>query len=378
MPGSLLVLTHEYPPKRGGIATYAAETVEAARVLGHEVTVLTPRYTPAQSTGTLRITPTPVGGTQDWPDRLRMRRAVRDLERDWSTTTLWLPEPGPLRLWLYARLLDLPRPGRLVLTLHGSEILRLAWPGHRRRRLARLLGNADVVGVVSRAVAARLEAVTGFPAARCTLVPGAVPRALEIHLSGPLTPSPPAEKRLTVLTVGRIHPRKGQLEVVEALGALPEPMRAAVRYRLVGPIGRPAYLGAIEARARALGVALSGPEEAPDEATLAQIYRAADVFVLASRELPQSVEGLGLVYLEAAAAGCPVIAVDSGGAREAVGPENGTVVPPAPAGALTEALSRYLADGELRRRSGAAGPAWAREFSWARNARHLFGRSPAA
>lgn len=371
MADQLLVLTHEYPPRKGGIATYVAETAQAAARLGWSTTVLAPRDSAPSDEGGLRVVPVPVRGTQGWPDRWRMRRAVKALDLDWGRTVLWLPEPGPIRLWLYADSLALPRPARLVLTLHGSEILRFARSRRRLVRFQRLLEWADAVGVVSKAVEQRLRKVAEVPSGRERLVPGAVQSGLAALLdpTAPPAPGPPWH----LLTVGRIHPRKGQLDVVEALGLLPQRLRSQIIYRLIGPVRRPRYLARLQERARALGVTVEGPTVLPDAAALAQAYRDSHAMVLASRETPRSVEGFGLVYLEAAAAGRPVVATAAGGAREAVDPANGWVVPPYDPEALTETLRALLQDPAEAARRAAAGPAWAARFSWETVVNRLFG-----
>jgi glycogen(starch) synthase len=74
-------------------------------------------------------------------------------------------------------------------------------------------------------------------------------------------------------------------------------------------------------------------------------------------------EPLGQVAVECLAAGTPAVVTATGGLGEVVrdGVE-GLLVPPGDVPALTEALDRLMADPELRRRLGAAGPARAREY----------------
>jgi len=90
----------------------------------------------------------------------------------------------------------------------------------------------------------------------------------------------------------------------------------------------------------------------------AALLGAADVFVMACRNrwLGLEQEGFGIVFLEAAAAGVPQIAGDSGGAADAVlDGVTGLVVPtPDDPGAVAEALRTLLADQALRRRMGRA------------------------
>lgn len=75
-------------------------------------------------------------------------------------------------------------------------------------------------------------------------------------------------------------------------------------------------------------------------------------------------EPFGLVALEAAAAGKPIVASDIGGLRDiVVDGETGLLVPPEDRPALAAALGRLIGDGELRRRLGVAARERAAQFS---------------
>jgi len=102
----------------------------------------------------------------------------------------------------------------------------------------------------------------------------------------------------------------------------------------------------------------------PDE-TLIGYYHTADVFALPSINIGGRFEGFGLVYLEAGAAGLPVIGTLGCGAEEAiVDGETGFLVPQYDVEALAGAIIRLLTDADLRARMGAAGRARAAAFSW--------------
>ncbi len=100
---------------------------------------------------------------------------------------------------------------------------------------------------------------------------------------------------------------------------------------------------------------------------LSTYYRAADVCVVPSRS-----ESFGLVALEAAACGTPVVATDVGGLSEIVdGGSTGLLVGDGAAGdegrfveSLAEALSAVIDDGELASRMGAAAAWKARRYTW--------------
>ena len=71
---------------------------------------------------------------------------------------------------------------------------------------------------------------------------------------------------------------------------------------------------------------------------------------------PTPGEHFGRVYIEAMACGKPVVAVDSGGAREIILPEQtGILVPPNDIAALAEALVRLAANETLCERMGRLG-----------------------
>jgi glycosyltransferase involved in cell wall biosynthesis len=82
--------------------------------------------------------------------------------------------------------------------------------------------------------------------------------------------------------------------------------------------------------------------------TLAAEYNRSDVFCLASVQ-----EGFGIVFLEAMAAGKPIVAARAAAVPEVV--RNGLLVEPENAEAMAEAILRLYRDADLRRSLGAAG-----------------------
>lgn len=75
-------------------------------------------------------------------------------------------------------------------------------------------------------------------------------------------------------------------------------------------------------------------------------------------------EPFGLVALEAAAAGKPIVATATGGLRDiVVDGETGLLVPPEDRGSLTAALQKLISDASLRDRLGAAARQQAAKFS---------------
>jgi len=76
------------------------------------------------------------------------------------------------------------------------------------------------------------------------------------------------------------------------------------------------------------------------EERLADLLRSTDVFVMPNIVVPNDVEGFGIVALEAAASGLPVVAADLQGIKDAIiHGENGVLVEPENAAAFADAVA---------------------------------------
>jgi glycosyltransferase involved in cell wall biosynthesis len=172
-----------------------------------------------------------------------------------------------------------------------------------------------------------------------------------------------------------LHPRKGQLYTLEALQMLPSAVRSRIEYWIVGGQSKGNYEATLRSTAAKhpdLPVRFFG--NIPDE-ELSKLYERADIFAMTSINHGQSVEGFGLVYLEAAAHGLPVVAHDVGGVSEAVADDvTGLIVPPDRPAQLAAAFEKLIHDAPLRHRLGQAGRDWAARNRWKESAEALFTR----
>ncbi len=178
-------------------------------------------------------------------------------------------------------------------------------------------------------------------------------RALGLDDAGPL-----------LLYVGRIQPLKGADVAVRALAEIHSSGRSDARLVVVGgPSGPkgPEEVVALRELVEEMGlsrkVRFSSPQ--PHE-LLSTYYRAADCCIVPSRS-----ESFGLVALEAAACGIPVVAAAVGGLTTLV--EDGVtgylVEPGDPAG-FAKHVVEVVTDRELRRRLGSAGAQMAAGYTW--------------
>jgi len=376
-PGpSLILVTHEFFPHRGGIAVYAAEMARAAHELGYGVEVWAPALPPgvAEPDWPFAVRRLPLAGNHSLLSQWRMARALSAEADRLRDAVLYIPEPGPLLAMLLLQYFDTIRPTRLTLTFHGSEIQRLASRWLLRWSTGHLLAKASRISVVSRYARELLE--RHFPEAsdKVVVTPGALRSHLRFRQSSPA--ALPGSKTV-ILTVARLNPRKGQLEVITALKALPASQRATLEYWLVGAHGKENYDQLLADAAAAADFPVRFLGDIPDE-KLGEIYAQADIFAMTSMPHKHSVEGFGLVYLEAGAHGLPIVAHAIGGVPEAVIHDyTGLLVAPGDTAALTAAFTRLLGDPALRRQFGEAGRVRALARSWQDSAIALFGQRAA-
>ena len=254
---------------------------------------------------------------------------------------------------------------RSVIYVHGEEIssrMEYDVDGRRRRRA---LAEADAIVAVSRFTRGALETAMDVPPEKIALISNGVdlrrfvarPRRQDLMARYGLA------GRRVLLTVGRMHARKGMDRVIESLPAvlrvLPD-----VCYLLVGD---GSYRTVLEQFTVACGVrdavVFAG---AVSDAELIDHYALADAFIMANREMPDGdTEGFGLVFLEANACGIAVIAGQAGGSVDAVTDEvNGLVVDGDQTAQISAAILRLFQDDALRERLVQTGNAVAAHAGW--------------
>jgi phosphatidyl-myo-inositol dimannoside synthase len=368
----LFLITHEFYPVSGGIATFAEEIAKASASLGYDVEVWAQSAPPhREKKWPFRMRRLPLKGSHDLTCQLRLARELVSLRRLLRNATVYIPEPGPMLTMMILQFFTAFRPKRLVLTFHGSEILSFANSPMRRWLAGRLIRHATRVSTLTTYTQELLLERFPHAAGKVFLTPGAL--RTDFAVVPPRTTR--ARDKIVVLTVGRLHPRKGQLTTLKALQMLPAEVRSRIEYWIVGGRNKGNYEESLRSQAAAdpeLAVRFFG--NIPDE-ELAQVYDRSDIFALTSISHGTSIEGFGLVYLEAAAHALPIVAHNIVGVSEAVrdGVTGLLVTPDRPA-ELAAAFEKLFHDVALRKRLGEAGRVWAARNCWEENASTLFSR----
>ncbi|MGH3939271.1 MAG: glycosyltransferase family 4 protein [Pseudonocardiaceae bacterium] len=365
MPRTLLV-SNDFPPRAGGIQAYLHELSRA--LPEGELAVYAPNwpgaaafdaelpYPVVRHPGSLML-PTP-----------SVRKRAAGLLRELRCETVWFGAAAPLALLGPA----LRKAGvrRVVASSHGHEVGWSMVPAGRSA-LRRIGIDADVVTVVSRYTRRRVSSAFGPQAALELLPPGVDADTFrpdsggraDIRRRHRLGAAP------VVLCVSRLVARKGQDVLIRALPAIRRQVPGA-RLLLVG--GGP-HRAALLSLARSCGIAEAVVcTGSVPWSELPAYYAAGDVFAVPCRTRGRGldVEGFGLVFLEAAAAGLPVIAGNSGGAREAVrAGETGELVDGRDVAAVARAVATLLADPDRAAAMGRSGRRWMQQdWSWSHRA----------
>ncbi|WP_205873380.1 GDP-mannose-dependent alpha-(1-6)-phosphatidylinositol monomannoside mannosyltransferase [Mycobacterium camsae] len=364
----VLLVTNDFPPRRGGIQSYLGEFVNRLADSGsHSVTVYAPKWKGAEAFDdaakavgyrvvrhpTTLMLPVP---TVD----ARMRRLIAERDID----TVWFGAAAPLAL--LAPRARQAGAKRVLASTHGHEVGWSMLPV--ARSVLRSIGDhTDVVTFVSRYTRSRFAPAFGPNAALEYLPPGVD--------SDRFRPDPAARAELrrryrlgerpTVVCLSRLVPRKGQDMLIRALPSI----RRRVEGAALVIVGGGPYLETLRKLARdgevEDHVTFTGGVPADE---LPAHHAMADVFAMPcrTRGSGMDVEGLGIVFLEASAAGVPVVAGDSGGAPEAVQHnKTGLVVDGNSVDEIGEAVTELLIDRDRAAAMGAAGREWVRsEWRW--------------
>ena len=242
-------------------------------------------------------------------------------------------------------------------------------PDQRARTEHDVIACADLMLASTDAERDQLETLYGAVAERVEIVPPGVDHSV-------FFPADPdvAKRRLgldgrrTLLFAGRIQPLKGVGMAVRCLAELDDPDTTLMV--VGGPSGADGdeELARVHALAHDLGVAANVRFVPPQpHHRLADFYRAADVCIVPSRA-----ESFGLVALEAAACGTPVVAASVGGLRSLV--DDGTtgfLVEGRDPAAYAAPVATLLDDPDLAAEIGATASTQSRRYSWSTTAARL-------
>ena len=354
----LLVVTNDFPPQVGGVQRYVHDLVR--HLPDDRVTVLGPRWPGWRSFDPLepyRIVRYAGSTAVPGPD---LRRRMRSLIRESGAEAVLFGHGFPLGVLGP----DVARLGLPYAALtHGVEAWMSRIPG-ARAALRACLEHARVVFTVSEHTGRTIGGALPDDVGVVPLPPGVDTKRFHPSVDGRwVRERHGLHGRRVLVCVSRLVPRKGQDVLIRIW---PEVLRRVPEAALLIVGGGP-YGPELKQMAAPLADAVIFTGEVAED-DLPGHYAAGDAFAMPCRDEKWGfeVEGLGIVYLEAAATGKPVVTGRSGGAPETVVEgETGFAVDGLDEEAVLEAVVRLLGDPALAGRMGEAGRRLVeRRFVW--------------
>jgi len=359
-----LIVTNDFPPRQGGIQSFVHEL--ARRLDPDKLTVYAPKWegdAAFDAAADFEVVRHPTSLMIGGPS---VRTRAAELARSRKAEVVIFGASAPLGL--ITPVLRKAGVQRAIAITHGHEAGWAALPV-ARQALRRIGEQTDVMTYLGEYFRQRLATA---------LTPQAAARMARLHpgVDASVFRPDPAGRQLirdrhgladrpVVVCVSRLVARKGQDTLVRAWPAV---IKQAPDAALLIVGGGP-YQNTLHQLAERGGVTSSVYFTGPvPQAELPAHYAAGDVFSMPcrTRRGGLDVEGLGIVYLEASAAGLPVVGGDSGGAPDAIAEgETGYVVGGRNVAALSERLVTLLSDPAGARAMGEKGRAWVeRDWNW--------------
>lgn len=373
----ILMLTHEFLPFSGGVATYCAEmAATAATELGHDVTVLAPDYHQDNSAEDAKRPYRVIRFPGHFYSFKRLPRIL------WETFKINAADYDLVHAadWSFAitcRALSPVKGLPVVTTLHGTDIL-----GIKTSRAAKLLKARDVLKYC-RSVTANSQYTADLTMANHPYYPADKVRVTLLGVGpwwfGQAGDTEDLRRRYNIpadreilLSVARLVPRKGHACVLEALALLPQQDKDRLFYVIAGKADSEEYEQHLRSLAERCGVPVLFAGRIGNE-DVRSFYKASWLFCLPGQYDEKTVEGFGLVYLEAAAQSLPSLATVIGGVPEVViDGKTGWLLEDQSPKALAGKISGLLARPDEVREAGRQALEWAKSFSWKRCAEQTY------
>lgn len=310
----LLIFSYDYPPSNGGIARLCQEIADGMSIYYSSVTVLTIKkrgISKPYNFDKVKVVELP--SCRIWTEivawwylfRLKDKKVIDVL------CGLWHPE-GALCILAGVK--------NVYVLAHGTELLygsskfrEKVWlPIYGKfvlRKVKKIIANSHYTQGLINTIANKANSV-------------ALPLAVNHNFFKPIQREND-DSILKVCTVSRVLQFKGHDFIAKTLAKLPKHIQSMVHWN-VGGTG--SYLEELKLLVKQLNInhLVSFYGFVSDD-KLPEFYSSSDVFVLCTREekMSTSVEGFGLVFLEAQSCGIPAIGTQTGGIPDAIEDGNG-------------------------------------------------------
>jgi phosphatidyl-myo-inositol dimannoside synthase len=370
-----LIISLEYPPIIGGIATYVDQL--ATSLPKEHILVLAPKHKNSQQWDDARpykiIRKNLYYPVFVWPRWMRLFFQVRKIVKEYNIEMIHVHHVLPVGYvaFLIQRFYHVP----YIIFSHGTDIA-AAYSKRWKRKMASMVSK-KATHIFTNSENLRLRLVNKFSELSdmtTVLYPCpdteyfTPPSAEQIQF---LRQKYALEGKKVLLSISRLDDGKGFPHLIRVMPKILKRFPSLVWFIVGDGPKKNEVISLIRKNNLQNIVRFIG--EVP-HAELKQYYHLADIFVLLTHPDNGKEEGLGLVFLEAATAGLPIVAGRSGGVGEAVlDKKTGLVVnikqnPQA----IVDSVVKFLEDPIYAAKLGAAGQERIRkEFQWDNQVKHI-------
>lgn len=348
---NLLIISSEYPPGPGGIGNQTYNLAQYFWSEGYQVEIFTPSRSEFEnalfdSQSLWRV----ARYLPDLSAFSKLLKALRLLVKQPRSTRIILSGSAHVLLAIPIRVLGY---SKVMIILHGSELGGMSFL--RKRIFSLALSCAQRVVTVSEFTRKLSAKINGHVKAH--VIPNGVAiKNFRINSLPKVHPGKP----IKLVTIGSVTPRKGQLNVVNALPKLKDYF-PELEYHIIGMNRQERELNEVINK---LGlqsfVFVHGP--VPDEEKW-RLLQSADIFMMLSNNLDDGdVEGFGIAVLEGNAFGLPAIGSSQTGIEQAIADHRtGRLVTPTDVEMILEAVKDII---NMYSMYSSEAVKWAMEHDW--------------
>jgi glycosyltransferase involved in cell wall biosynthesis len=363
----ILFIAPEFPPKIGGMETYASEiikkTAEDPRI--DKILVLIRNTLDSEYIFNKKIIPktkVEIKSSLVFPGE----HTLEDIKKEYEQ---FRPDIIHILNAGFSPVVEFAGDSRTIITAHGKDFLD-PWSGFFPEKILKWLFRCDNIISVSRYVKEKiLQTPFGkeYPSDKISVAHHGV----DMQLFFPEKQPDETRKGLGVkpddfllVSACRINPGKNIELSISALDNIYKRSPSSnVKLLVIGPIDDLAYFiklkNAISPDIQDKVIFLNEV----DHQELRPYYNIGDAFLMVSRS-----ESLGIAFLEAGACGLPLIGPTSGGAGEIIANEkNGFILDPDDTGSLAEKIILLSSNKAMAEEMGKESIKLAKRFTWTKN-----------
>ncbi|PIR53872.1 hypothetical protein COU75_03830 [Candidatus Peregrinibacteria bacterium CG10_big_fil_rev_8_21_14_0_10_42_8] len=278
----------------------------------------------------------------------RLKKHIQNIQPDVIHITV---EPYSAMLPLLGKRIA----SKTILTIHGSYGIRMFQGFVNKRRSRWILTHIHKCIAVSNYTKMRVtEELTALVDKKFALL---FKRKTEVITNGvtlPASISSPKNTVKQIICVGGVKPRKGLLESLKALYLYVKTIDKGIHFTICGTYNPDnAYVQDLQnyIHAHSLKSYVTFTGTLSDEELQSQ-YAQSDLYLMPAKTTPNTFEGFGIVYIEAAGYGIPCIGPTDSGAAEAIkNGESGYKCDPDDTESIIRAMENILLHEKIKRES---------------------------